>query len=149
VDKPPPPTVSRATPWVVFDGDCAFCTSSASWVATRLRRDGRPAAELVAWQFTDLTALGTTRQRAQREVLWVPPEGPVLGGAEAFAAWLRFSGPPYSLLGRMLTWPGVRQLAAAVYRLVAANRQHLPGGSPACALPPAGFDPAEPGSKAL
>ena len=128
----------------MFDGDCAFCTSSASWVAERLRRDGRPAAELVPWQFTDLAALGTSRYRAQREVLWVTPEGTVLGGADAFAAWLRFSRTPYAVLGRVMAWPVVRQLAGAVYRLVAANRQHLPGGSPACALPPAGFDPAEP-----
>ena len=149
MDKQPPKDAPRTSPWVVFDGDCAFCTSSATWVAERLRRDGRPTAELVPWQFTDLAALGATRHRAQREVLWVPAEGPVCGGADAFAAWLRFSGMPYAILGRVMTWPGVRQLAGAVYRLVAANRQHLPGGSPACALPPAGFDPAEPGSKTL
>ena len=45
--------------------------------------------------------------------------------------------------------PFVRELAAAVYRLIAENRHRMPGGSPACALPPPGFDPAQPGTKTL
>jgi len=142
-------TAARSVPWLVFDGDCAFCTSSATWVAERLRRSGHASAQLVPWQFTDLAALGTTVARAQQEVLWVTPDGTVSGGAEAFAAWLRFSGPPYAALGTAMSWPGVRRLAAAVYRLVARNRHRMPGGSPACALPPPGFDPAKPGSKPL
>jgi len=103
----------------------------------------------VPWQFTDLEALGTTAERASREVLWVATSGRISGGAEAFAAWLRFAGQPYRALGTAMDWPVVRQLAAAVYRLVARNRQRMPGGSPACALPPPGFDPSKPGRKAL
>ena len=122
-------------PWVVFDGDCGFCTSSAQWVAARLERPGHPTARLVPWQRADLAALGTTETRAQREVLWVAPDGALAGGAEAFACWLRFAGQPYATLGRVMGWPLVRELAAAVYRSVARNRQRLPGGTPACALP--------------
>jgi predicted DCC family thiol-disulfide oxidoreductase YuxK len=136
-------------PWVVFDGDCAFCTSSATWVAERLRRRGRPEAQLVPWQFTDLEALGTTAERASHEVLWVTPAGQILGGAQAFAAWLRFAGQPFAVVGTLMDWPGIRQLAGAVYRLVARNRQRMPGGTPACALPPPGFDPSKPGRTTL
>ncbi len=139
----------RDVPWLVFDGDCAFCTSSATWVAERLHRPGGPNARLIAWQFTDLAALGTTPERAQREVLWVATDGTIDGGAAAFAQWLIFRGPPYAVLGRTMGLPLVRSLAAAVYRLVARNRQRMPGGSPACALPPPGFDVTKPGSKAL
>lgn len=135
---------SRTVPWLVFDGDCSFCTTSAGWVADRLRHPGRPEAHLVPWQFTDLACLGIPEERAQREVLWVTPDGGVSGGAEAFAAWLRFRGGPYGALGTAMSWPGVRRLAAAVYRLVADNRQHLPGGTPACALPPPGSSPGQP-----
>ena len=135
MDQPASPP-DRTVPWVVFDGDCAFCTTSAAWVADRLRRRDQAGAALVPWQLTDLEALGSTAARAQREVLWVTPEGEVSGGAAAFAAWLRYRGGPYGVLGTVMTWPGVRRLAAAVYWLVAANRQRLPGGSPACALPP-------------
>jgi predicted DCC family thiol-disulfide oxidoreductase YuxK len=139
----------RNVPWLVFDGDCAFCTSAATWVAERLHRLAGPNARLAPWQFSDLAALGTTPERAQREVLWVTPEGAISGGAAAFADWLRFRGGPYGVVGRAMGLPVVRRLAAAVYRLIAQNRDRMPGGSPACALPPTGFDPAQPGSKAL
>ena len=75
-------------PWLIFDGDCAFCTSSAQWLALRLRRARGPNARLVPWQFTDLAALGTTAERAQREALWVAIDGGIHGGAAAFAKWL-------------------------------------------------------------
>ena len=48
-----------------------------------------------------------------------------------------------------LSLPVIRQLAAAVYRLIAGNRQRMPAGSPACALPPPGYDPSNPGTKTL
>ena len=136
-------------PWLIFDGDCSFCTSSASWVGDRLHRKDGPNARLIAWQFTDLEALGTTRERAQREVLWATPEGEVYGGAQAFAQWLQFRGQPYAILGRLMEVQPIRALAAVVYRLIASNRQRMPGGSPACALPPAGFDPSQPGTKSF
>ena len=136
-------------PLLIFDGDCAFCTSSASWLAERLRRKDGRNAQLVAWQFLDLAALGTSRQRAQQEALWIATDGTISGGADAFAAWLRFRGGLYGFAGSAMSLPGIRQLAAAVYRLIAKNRHRMPGGSPACALPPAGYDPTQPGTKAL
>ena len=139
----------RGLPLLIFDGDCAFCTSSATWLAERLRRKDGRNAQLVAWQFLDLAALGTSPQRAQQEALWIATDGTISGGAAGFAAWLRFRGGLYGLAGSAMSLPGIRQLAAAVYRLIAKNRHRMPGGSPACALPPAGYDPTEPGTKAL
>lgn len=139
----------QRVPLLIFDGDCGFCTSSATWVAERLHRPGGPDAELRPWQFTDLAALGTTADRAQQEVLWVTPNGEIRGGAAAFAGWLRFAGGPYAVVGRTMDLPGVRSLAAAVYRLIARNRSRLPGGTPACALPPPGHNPAQPGTETL
>ena len=111
-------------------------------MAERLHRASGPDALLVPWQFTDLDALGTTAERAQTEVLWVEPDGAVAGGAAAFAAWLRFRGGAYALLGRAMGLPARPPVAAAVYRLVARNRSRMPGGTPACALPPPGSAPA-------
>jgi predicted DCC family thiol-disulfide oxidoreductase YuxK len=142
-------TVVRDVPWLIYDGDCAFCTSSAHWLARRLNQPLGPNARLVPWQFTDLAALGTTTEHAQREVLWVSTDGTIHGGAAAFAAWLKFRGGVYAPAGHAMNLPIVRRLAAAVYRLIADNRHRLPGGSPACALPPAGFDPTQPGTKSL
>jgi predicted DCC family thiol-disulfide oxidoreductase YuxK len=141
--------VPRDVPWLIFDGDCAFCTSSAHWLDRRLHRPEVPNARLVAWQFTDLAALGTSAERTQREALWVDTDGTIYGGAAAFAEWLKFRGGAYGVVGWMINLPVIRALAAAVYRVIAKNRHRMPGGSPACALPPPGFDPAQPGTKAL
>ena len=126
---------------MVFDGDCGFCTTSARWLAGRLTRPNRQEAHLVPWQRTDLTALGVSQARAQHEVLWVDVDGAVSGGEAAVAAWLRHAGRPWSLLGSVMSWPVVRQVAARAYRWVADHRDRLPGGTPACALPvPSGGD---------
>lgn len=138
------PNSPRTVPWLVFDGDCAFCTTSAGWVERRLHRADGPNVHLVPWQFTDLSALGATAERAQQEVLWVEADGRVLGGAAAFAAWLRFRGGAYARVGRAMAAPGVRTLAALVYRFVARHRDQMPGGTPACALPPPGANPGHP-----
>ena len=135
------PDQDRRVPWLIFDGDCAFCTTAVTWIAERLRRPGQLEPKYVPWQFTDLDAAGTTAERAQREVLWLDLRGQVVGGAPAVAAWLRYAGGPYRILGTLLRLPGIAQLADVVYRRIAANRHRLPGGSPACAMPPAGVVP--------
>lgn len=119
-------------PTLVFDGDCAFCTRSAD-VARRVLPAG---CAVVAWQFADLAALGVTAERAQTEVLWVDDDGTVSGGAAAVARALRAAGPPWAALGVLLSLPPVRWVAPVVYRLVAANRYRLPGGTAACRVPP-------------
>jgi predicted DCC family thiol-disulfide oxidoreductase YuxK len=145
VDNP----ADQARPQLIFDGDCGFCTTSATWIARRLHRPQGLDAELAPSQFTDLGALGTTQERAEREVLWVATDKTLYGGADAVAQWLRFRGGPYGVAGRVMGLPAVKQLAGLVYRLVAANRQRLPGGTPACALPPSGPHPTDPGRKPL
>jgi len=121
--------VPRPAPVLVFDGDCRFCSSAARFVLRRVR----PDADVVAFQAADLAALGVTEERARRELLWVRPDGGVDGGAQAVASLLIAGGRgwrPLGLLGR--TRPFGR-LAAWGYRVVAANRARLPGGSAACA----------------
>ncbi|WP_343238342.1 DUF393 domain-containing protein [Streptomyces sp. SID13031] len=119
-------------PILIFDGDCAFCTTSARWLQRRLGG----AVPVEPWQFTDLPAYGTTAERAQYEVLWVDQAGTIHGGAQAFARWLIHSGSLWRPLGVMITLPPIRWVAAGVYRLIANNREKMPGGTPACALPP-------------
>jgi predicted DCC family thiol-disulfide oxidoreductase YuxK len=119
-----------ARPVLLYDGDCGFCTTSARFVERHI-----PAtAEITAYQFADLAALGTTAERADREVLWVD-EGRIRGGAQAVAMLLIDAGGPWRPLGLLIRIPPIRWLAAGVYRLVTVNRHRLPGGTPACALP--------------
>lgn len=129
------PSSSITQPVVIFDGDCAFCTSSVTWLAARLSRGRDADPRLAPWQAIDLTSYGTTIERARREVLWVAPDGSICGGADAIAAWMRYRGGPYGALGWAMSQPPACWVAAAVYRLVARHRQRLPGGTPACALP--------------
>jgi predicted DCC family thiol-disulfide oxidoreductase YuxK len=124
---------------LVFDGDCAFCTTCADFVRKRLPTN----AAVVPWQFADLTALGTTAERAQRELLWIQPPGRVDGGADAVAGLLIDCGGGWRLLGQLMRLPLLNRIADLLYQLVAANRHRLPGGTPACALP---APPPQPGS---
>ncbi|MFC9190088.1 thiol-disulfide oxidoreductase DCC family protein [Streptomyces cyaneofuscatus] len=118
-------------PVLVYDGDCAFCTTSVNV----LNRWVRPRCTVTPWQFADLDALGIAQERAEHEVLWVSPLGTVYGGAQAVAKLLLSAGGGWAWLGGLLTLPPVRWIAHGAYRLIAANRTRLPGGSPACALP--------------
>jgi predicted DCC family thiol-disulfide oxidoreductase YuxK len=122
---------ARTRPTLVYDGDCAFCTSSAR----ALERIG-PEAEIVAWQQTDLDALGLTEEAASAAVQWVEIDGLIHSGHEAIAAALGSAGGIWALAGRLLLVPGIAPIAAGAYRLIAANRHRLPGGTPACAVEP-------------
>ncbi|MFG2140073.1 thiol-disulfide oxidoreductase DCC family protein [Streptomyces sp. NPDC048650] len=123
----------RKQPVLVYDGDCAFCTSSVRFAERRLR----PRCTATPWQFTDLDALGISGQRAEHEVLWVTPAGDVYGGAQAVAKLLLSAPGGWPLVGAVLTLPPARWAAHGVYRLIARNRHRLPGGTAACALPAA------------
>jgi predicted DCC family thiol-disulfide oxidoreductase YuxK len=119
----------RERPVLVYDGDCAFCTRCAG----ALERIG-PDAEIVPWQLTDLAELGISEEQAADAVQWVQIDGEVRSGHRAIAAVLISSGQIWGIAGRAILLPGISWAAAKVYRLVAANRYRLPGGTPACAI---------------
>jgi predicted DCC family thiol-disulfide oxidoreductase YuxK len=125
--------VEFGRPVLIFDGDCSFCTTCARFISRYLPT----SAEIVPWQFADLAALGTTPERAQRELLGVRPSGRLDGGADAVASLLVDSEGGWRLLGRLMQLPLLDWIARGLYRVVAANRHRLPGGTPACALPSA------------
>jgi predicted DCC family thiol-disulfide oxidoreductase YuxK len=117
---------------LVYDGDCGFCTTSIRWVKRlRLRADS-----VVAWQHADLEALGLTPEQCDLKLQWVADDGAISSGHEAVAQLLRHSAPPWRPVGMLLLTPPLSWLAARAYAWVSANRQRLPGGTPACALAP-------------
>jgi predicted DCC family thiol-disulfide oxidoreductase YuxK len=122
-------------PVLVFDGDCAFCSSSARFVAERLRRS--PADYRVEpWQQLDLDTLGLTPAECDEAVRWVGADGIRDAGYVAIARALLASRWWVRPAGAVLLGPGVRAIAARTYPWVAANRHRLPGGTAACAIPP-------------
>ncbi|MDG9718902.1 DUF393 domain-containing protein [Streptomyces sp. DH24] len=121
----------QTRPVLVYDGDCRFCTTSVTFLERLLR----PDCSITPWQFADLASLGSTRRRAEYEALWITPTGRVYGGAQAVARLLLRAGKGWAVLGALLTLPPLRWAAHGVYRIVANNRDRLPGGTAACALP--------------
>jgi predicted DCC family thiol-disulfide oxidoreductase YuxK len=119
----------------LYDGDCAFCSTCARFIERRLR----PDAEVVAWQWADLDALGTTREAAEEAVQWIDG-GRVEAGPDAISRLLRASRWYWRPAGWVLAIPVVRWPAWPVYRWISRNRDRLPGGTPACALPQAHRD---------
>jgi predicted DCC family thiol-disulfide oxidoreductase YuxK len=109
---------------IVYDADCGFCTRSARWV------DERP----VAWQSLDLAAVGATQEQADSFAGWLEGGRIRALGAPAIAVALRTRGGWTRPVGWLFDLPGVRPVAAVVYRMVAANRHRLPGGTEACGL---------------
>ncbi|MGB7983313.1 MAG: DUF393 domain-containing protein [Candidatus Nanopelagicales bacterium] len=115
----------------LFDGDCAFCSSSARWLTRRVPTD----VQIVAWQHTDLDLLGVDVREVEVAVVLAGPAGSTSGAAAIAELLLASDGRTWRLAGRALGLPLVRPVARAVYRWVAANRHRLPGGTPECALP--------------
>ncbi|MGA0218407.1 MAG: thiol-disulfide oxidoreductase DCC family protein [Ilumatobacteraceae bacterium] len=116
-------------PALIFDGDCAFCTSSAM-KAERWFQIGR----VEPWQFANLEELGLTPQQCETALQWVGSDGRVESGHLAVAAAMRYRGSAWGVVGRVLRWPVVSALGGVAYRWIAKNRHRLPGGTPACAM---------------
>ncbi|KAA1420551.1 DUF393 domain-containing protein [Mumia zhuanghuii] len=120
-------------PVLVFDGDCAFCSSAARW-AQRWAPSRR--ADVVAWQHADLDALGLTADECSAVLRWVDGDRRSAGPA-AIADYLRTARTPWPVVGAVLGTRLVTAAAWPVYRWVAAHRHQLPGGTPQCAMPAA------------
>jgi len=120
-------------PLLIFDGDCGFCTSAKDWILARL--DPALGVEAVPYQWADLDGLGIAPEAAARRV-WVLGAGEWRGGGAAIAWLLRHArGRGWRIAGAIAAAPVLRWATEAGYRIVAANRHRLPGGTPACRLP--------------
>ncbi|MFM9121708.1 MAG: thiol-disulfide oxidoreductase DCC family protein [Actinomycetota bacterium] len=122
-------TVS-SSPVLVWDGDCAFCARCVRFIERRIKTDAR----IVAHQKADLAALGLTTKQCQAALQWVGADRTIRQGSRAVAALLRSSSFAWGILGVAIDLPVVRVVSSAIYKLIANNRQHLPGGTEACAL---------------
>jgi predicted DCC family thiol-disulfide oxidoreductase YuxK len=122
--------VSAALPVLLFDGDCAFCTSCVNWMHRHIRR----LDTTVPYQRADLDSLGLTAAQCEVALQWVGVDRTVLSAHRAVAQVLIDAGKGWGVVGRAMRLPGIRTLTAVTYRGVARNRHRLPGGTPACSL---------------
>jgi len=96
----------------------------------------RPPAAVQPWQRLDLAAYGLTDVECIEALQYVDAAGRVYAAELAVAQLLKASRPWARPAGIVIALPGVRILAGVIYRWVARNRSRLPGGTPACAVPP-------------
>jgi predicted DCC family thiol-disulfide oxidoreductase YuxK len=94
-----------------YDDDCGLCTRSVRWLA--LRTSGVEYEKL---------SEGLGEQSA---VLLETEDGAHLHGVDAISVVLRQCGTPWRAVGSALLLPGVAQLSAKGYRLVARNRSRI------------------------
>ncbi len=120
------------TPLLVFDGDCAFCTT---WVR-RLERLLTRFPDAQPHQWIDFAALGLSRHDVTHYVWLLTEDGRRFCGHEAVAALFRAQpGLHWRFLGHLLVTPPFSWAAAVAYAFVARFRHRLPGGTPQCAMP--------------
>ncbi len=114
--------------YLLYDGDCGFCTAAARFI----ERHVPTPARVQAWQDTDLGALGLTAQQCRQAVRWVELEtsgGRTSAAGAAAIAALLVSSSRWRWAGRVLGRRPVLAVAEPGYRWVARHRHRLPGGS--------------------
>jgi predicted DCC family thiol-disulfide oxidoreductase YuxK len=115
---------------VIYDGDCAFCSSAARFGKARIA----PELDFLAYQKTDLGNYGLTVNECEKSLQFVSDDQQICSGARAVAQILISAGCPYLLIGRIMNLPIINKLAQLGYDLVARHRHRLPGGTPTCKL---------------
>ena len=115
---------SATVGWVLYDGDCAFCTRWAEFWTPMLRRRGFAVGAL---QMDGVPkALGMTQEEAVRDLRLLTNSGTAYAGADVYLFVARrvwWAWPFYALFSR----PGFRKLLWAGYRKFAANRYCVSG----------------------
>ncbi len=116
---------------LIFDGDCGFCTTTANFI----EKNSATKIEIKPYQWTKLEEFGLTEVEAAAKVQLVSG-GKIYAGHHCMAKLLLIqTNPLLKLIGAVMVMPGVDPISAKVYDWVAANRQSLPGGTPACKMP--------------
>lgn len=116
---------------LIFDGDCAFCTTTAHWAATSFRHGERiQSAQSLGDQ--ELESWGLSRQDVGRAAWWVDADGRLARGHRAVGRALQAGGGGRRAAGWIVVTPPASWVAAGLYRLVVRWRHRLPGATPAC-----------------
>ncbi len=107
--------------WLLYDGDCGFCTRLAAWVEGR---DRERRLQVVAYQEAPSPPMTPELRRACAEALHaITPRGRVLRGGDATIftlGALGWRGP-----ARVLWLRPLRDVVGFGYGIVARNRSRL------------------------
>jgi len=124
-------SIRTASPrgWVLYDGDCQFCTGTVRRFASLLRRARFTPEPLQAPWVSE--RLGLQTGRIPDEMMVLTTDGKVFGGADGIIYLLRWIWWAWPLFV-VAQIPGMHGLLRAGYRQVARNRHCLSG---ACRIP--------------
>jgi predicted DCC family thiol-disulfide oxidoreductase YuxK len=119
---------------LIYDGDCKFCQLSLEFGIKHLRA----FPQYVAFQKIDPKDFGLTASQVRSQI-WLAQKTPstaeVLGGHLAAGAILKLQPSRWlRALGWLASTPPTSWVASLLYKVIAANRHRLPGGSRACKL---------------
>ncbi len=107
--------------WLLFDGDCGFCTRVAGWVARR-DRERRLRLRVVAYQEAPSPPMTPELRAACAEAVHaITRRGRVLRGGDATIFTLHELG--WRGLARLLWLPPLRDIVGFGYRIVARLRR--------------------------
>jgi predicted DCC family thiol-disulfide oxidoreductase YuxK len=125
---------------LIYDGDCQFCQLSLDFGVRNLRI----FPQYVAFQKIDPNDFGLSAQQVRSQI-WLAQKAPAtaaaLGGHLAAAAILKLQPSRWlRVLGWLTSTPPTSWAANVLYKLIAANRHRLPGGSRTCKLEDNYFD---------
>jgi predicted DCC family thiol-disulfide oxidoreductase YuxK len=121
--------------WVlIYDGDCQFCQLSLDFGIRNLRI----FPQYVAFQKIDPKDFGLTASQVRSQI-WLAQKTPstaeALGGHLAAGAILKLQPSRWlKVLGWLASTPPTSWVASVLYKVIAANRHRLPGGSKACQI---------------
>jgi predicted DCC family thiol-disulfide oxidoreductase YuxK len=115
---------------VIYDGDCAFCSSAARLAQKRIA----PKLTYSPYQFTELAKYAITVQAAQSSLKFVAASGQVFSANFAVSQIMRSGNRFWNIVGVVVDLPIIRSLAALGYNLTAKYRHKLPGGTPTCKM---------------
>jgi predicted DCC family thiol-disulfide oxidoreductase YuxK/uncharacterized membrane protein YphA (DoxX/SURF4 family) len=111
---------------LAFDGDCLFCVRTVGLIH-RLDIFGR--LRPMDFRSDEKSELGDIDlDRAEKELLIKTGTGEWLGGFKAFR-FICARLPLIAILTPFFYIPGMAQLGESTYKLIAANRQHILGGT--------------------
>ena len=119
---------------LIYDGDCKFCQLSLEFGIKHLRA----FPQYVAFQRIDPKDFGLTASQVRSQI-WLAQKttstAEVLGGHLAAGAILKLQPSRWlRALGWLASTPPTSWVASLLYKVIAANRHRLPGGSRACKL---------------
>lgn len=115
--------------FLIYDGDCGFCTTSANFFAEQIADAPRSIAP---WQALDLNKFGLTEAETNTAAYWVDADGVTHRAHKGIAQALISSPMPWPIAGWIMAVPPVSWIASVVYKVVAKNRYKLPGATDAC-----------------